>query len=363
MADKEFGPSQQEVVHDSDEHARTGATPQRKGGVLNTLYPPGPRPGAGPRMKNHCRKFWWCDLIVIAVIILVIVLPIIYVAIPNKAQHDINASTLEVTSQEVTNTEPERVHVNIKAIARSGSSFHPTLEGFQAGLSLPGHEPFLYLNIPETKAEAETDINIDQDAPIVNMDSFKEYTKTAIASENFTVIMSGKTKVHQKGLSAISVDYDKQVQLKGLNKLSGLSIEDIKILSGSKNVLPDGSNLVGNVIIPNPSVMTLELGNVTMNLSIDDKAIGIAVLKDLVLKPGTNNSTLTCKVEQLDVIEFITKKYKDGVIPLDIIGNSSVRNGEHLEYFEEAIKSNTIKIKLALGPALRAIGLNITSSS
>lgn len=155
------------------------------------------------------------DLIVIAVIILVIVLPIIYVAIPNKAQHDINASTLEVTSQEVTNTEPERVHVNIKAIARSGSSFHPTLEGFQAGLSLPGHEPFLYLNIPETKAEAETDINIDQDAPIVNMDSFKEYTKTAIASENFTVIMSGKTKVHQKGLSAISVDYDKQVQLKG----------------------------------------------------------------------------------------------------------------------------------------------------
>lgn len=336
-------------------------------------------------LESKSAQCWYCtnktDLIVVAVIILVIVLPIIYVAIPNKAQHDINASTLEVTSQEVTNTEPDQVHVKIKAIARSSSSFHPTLEGFQAGLSLPGHEPFLYLNIPETKAEAETNINIDQDAPIVNMDSFKEYTKTAIASENFTVLMSGKTKVHQKGLSAISVDYDKHVQLKGeqlvafvlvearslittgLNKLSGLSIEDIKILSGSKNVLPDGSNLIGNVIIPNPSVMTLDLGNVTMNLSIDDKAIGIAVLTNLVLKPGTNNSTLTSKVEQLDVIEFITKKYKDGVVPLDIIGNSSVRNGQHLEYFEEAIKSNTIKIKLALGPALQAIGLNITSSS
>lgn len=143
------------------------------------------------------------------------VLPIFYVAIPNKAQHDINASTLEVTSQEVINTEPNKVHVSTKAIARSSSSFHPTIEGFRAGLSLEGQEPFLYLDMPDTKAEAETYISIDQDAPIVNMDSFKEYTKTVIASEQLTVIMSGKTKIHQKGLSAISVNYNKQVQLKG----------------------------------------------------------------------------------------------------------------------------------------------------
>lgn len=35
-------------------------TPQKKGGVMNKLYPPGPTPGAKGRMKNHCRKFWWC---------------------------------------------------------------------------------------------------------------------------------------------------------------------------------------------------------------------------------------------------------------------------------------------------------------
>lgn len=27
---------------------------------MNKLYPPGPKPGAGGRVKNHCRKFWWC---------------------------------------------------------------------------------------------------------------------------------------------------------------------------------------------------------------------------------------------------------------------------------------------------------------
>lgn len=34
--------------------------PQAKGGVMNKLYPPGEKPGAKGRMKNHCRKFWWC---------------------------------------------------------------------------------------------------------------------------------------------------------------------------------------------------------------------------------------------------------------------------------------------------------------
>lgn len=155
------------------------------------------------------------DLLVVAVIILVVVLPVIFVAIPKKAQHDINASTLEVSSQEVTDTQPNQVHLKIKSIARSSSSFHPTLEAFQAGLSLEGQEPFLYLNVPETKAEAVTEIDIEQDAQIANMDSFKQYTKTAMASETFMLHMDGKTKVHQSGLSAISVNYNKVIEMKG----------------------------------------------------------------------------------------------------------------------------------------------------
>lgn len=164
------------------------------------------------------------DLLVVAVIVLIIVLPIVYVGIPNKAQHDINASTLEVTSQEVTDTEPDKVHVHIEAIAHSSSSFHPTLEAFRAGLSLEGQDPFIYLDIPQTKAEDDTPIDVDQEAPIVNMDSFIGYTKTALASEEFTIFLSGKTKVHQKGLSAISVDYNKQVKMKGKLSLGLLPV-------------------------------------------------------------------------------------------------------------------------------------------
>ena len=47
----------------------------KKRGFGAALFPPGNTPGLGPRAKSHCRKFWWCDGLVFAVIVLVIVLP------------------------------------------------------------------------------------------------------------------------------------------------------------------------------------------------------------------------------------------------------------------------------------------------
>jgi hypothetical protein len=119
--------------------------------------------------------------------------------------------------------------------------------------------------------------------------------------------------------------------------------------------------MIGTVYIPNPSVMLLDLGNVTMNLLIDGTSIGYALLPDLVLKPGNNTVPMQAHVDSLKVVQAISTKYKTGVVPLDIVGNSSVRNGVGLTYYEEAIKSNTVRVDLNAGPALMAVGINLTS--
>ena len=136
-----------------------------------------------------------------------------------------------------------------------------------------------------------------------------------------------------------------------MNKLSGLNITDLKVLQANET-LPDGSNLVGNVHLPNPSVMTLDLGNVTMNLSVDGQAIGTSLIPNLLLKPGSNVIPLQSTVNQLTILGFLTK-YPSGVLPVDIVGNSSVaKNGDHLTYYEDALKSNPIKLNLDISHAL-----------
>jgi len=349
-------------VESSQEQTEYGAPP-RKGGVFNTLYPPGPQPGAKGRMKNHCRRFWWCDCLVLIVVVLVIVLPIIFVGIPNIAQHEINASTLEVQSEEVTSPSPDGVHLKIQTVVKSGSKFHPVIEPFRAGLSLKGQSPFLYIDIPKAKSEATTYISIDESVKLASKEGFSQYTQAVLASETLQFNLDGKTKLKLSGLPKMSVKYNKVITMKGLNKLAGLDITDVKILSGKDSILSDGSNFIGNVHIPNPSVMTLDLGNVTMNLFLDGKPVGYSLIPNLVLKPGPNVLPMQSRVDQLAILGLVQSKYKNAVIPLEISGNSSINsNGEHLPYYEAAIKANTIKVDLNIAPALAGIGINITSS-
>jgi hypothetical protein len=119
--------------------------------------------------------------------------------------------------------------------------------------------------------------------------------------------------------------------------------------------------MIGTIYVPNPSVMLLDLGNVTMNLLIDGTSIGYALLPDLVLKPGNNTVPMQAHVDSLLVVQAISKKYKNAVVPLDIVGNSSVKNGVGLTYYEQAIRSNTVRVDLNVGPALAAVGINVTS--
>lgn len=109
--------------------------------------------------------------------------------------------------------------------------------------------------------------------------------------------------------------------------------------------------------------MTLDLGNVTMNLAIDSKSIGYSLIPDLILKPGDNRVPMRSRVDQLAILGLVQTKYKNAVIPLQIVGNSSISNGQHLTYYEEAIESNTINLDLNIAAALSAIGINVTSSA
>jgi len=279
----------------------------KKRGLGATLFPPGNSPGVRPRARNHCRKFWWCDFLVLVVIVLVIVLPVVYVAIPKKAQHDVNASALEIQVQDISDPTPSTVHLKLVSVARSNSSYHPTLDAFRAALFLEDTEPniipFGYVEIPKTKVEHETTITVDQTLNVTNMDQFIAYNKLVMNSDEFRIAIRGRTGLHQKGLSKINVDYNKVVTMKGLNKLSGFNITEVQILTTNE---PDGSNMNGTVSIPNPSVLTINLGNVTMDLSVQGTPIGQSLLPDLVLKPGNNIIPMRSTVNQSLVIGMIT---------------------------------------------------------
>ncbi|KAL1643341.1 hypothetical protein SLS58_005012 [Diplodia intermedia] len=328
----------------------------------------------GSKAKRHCARFWWLWLIVFAIIVLVVVLPIIYVGVPHKGQKELDKADIEVTRQGISDPKPNSFHLVLNNKVTSSSSYHPTLSSFNGSLfledSLPDIKPFGYITIPEVKSESEVQVDVEQDVEVADMDQFIAYNKLVISSEEFRLGLRGRPSVKLDGLPSFDADYNKVVTMKGeacnpfhsqskraeadilqgLNKLAGLAITSADIRTVPE---PDGATLLGTLFIPNPSVLGVSMGNVTMDLSVNGTYIGYTLIPDLNLMPGNNTFNMRSYVDTKLVLGLVTKQYTDFVLPLDIIGNSSINSaGDRIPWLEAAIKQNTIRYDLDLSAAL-----------
>ncbi|EER29402.1 hypothetical protein D8B26_008116 [Coccidioides posadasii str. Silveira] len=309
-----------------------------------------------PRKRGcaaHCKRFWWAYLIGFIVVVLVVVLPVIYVGYPNIAQRDVNRSTLEITEMEITDPAPESFHIRLTQVIGSKSKYHPILDAFNADVSLPDNEqPFLKLDVPSVKAVDGAVAKIDQDVSLPNADAFAAFSLAVMKQEDVSMIIHGRTGLREGSLPKTTVNYDKTVTLKGLNGLKGFNVTDFDLITPA---LDDGTNMRGNVFIPNPSVMTLTMGNLTLNLSVDGEPIGQSFMNNVVIRPGDNNVEMTSKVNQAKVLGLIAGRsapYRDGILPIEIVGESARYNGEDLPYYTKALASNRLHVDLNVGAVL-----------
>ncbi|OAX77055.1 hypothetical protein ACJ72_08650 [Emergomyces africanus] len=186
---------------------------------------------------------------------------------------------------------------------------------------------------------------------------FAEYSRHVLKSETVQLQVDGRTGLKLGGLPKTTVNYHKVISMKGLNSLKGFKLVDFKLASKQD----DGSNLLGEVLIPNPSVISLVMGNVTLELSIDGTVIGTSTLPNLTIRPGENHAPMRSTVDLVKVLPFVNgqnAKYKNGVIPLTIVGKSAVYNGKDLPYYSAALAANVLHIDMDLGPLLGLGGGN-----
>ncbi|KAI9770302.1 MAG: hypothetical protein M1840_003461 [Geoglossum simile] len=342
----------------------------------------GTRPTGFGKFKAFARKYWWLLLIgflssnLIIILCLLVYPPLsclylcmeygrnlsflavarsnlgmgltsgrVYVGLPNIAQQQVDKSTLEIKSMVVTNPTSHSVQIQQEAFLHSSSIFTPTLDAFPAALFLestePNIKPFAYLQLPKVRSTKSTLVSIDQTVKITDIDQFSEYTKTVMNSETFRVALRGRTVLHLGRLPATSVNYNEVLTFKGLNKLKGFDILGSHIVLSNDTTAP---NLIGHAYIPNPSLMTLQMGNVTYDLYANNTFIGQSLIPNLTLRPGNNTVEMRSKVNLLLVAKLTNATA--GMLELEVRGNSSVYNGQHLPYFEAAIKSNPIQITL-----------------
>lgn len=92
------------------------------------------------------------------------------------------------------------------------------------------------------------------------------------------------------------------------------------------------------------------MGNVTLSLATATAGIvGNATILDLTIAPGNNTLPMTAIVDQTKVISSMDK---DGFVNLLITGTSSIYNGQHITYYEKALASNVLSLRMNIQQVL-----------
>ena len=268
--------------------------------------------------------------------------------------------------------------------------YHPTLDAFNVSLSQAGQQTYGLLELPASQSGDEVPTHVEQTVQITDVDAFTQYNLALLTSEIFTPRINGSTWLHEGSLPATYVNFDKSISMKGkphypplqnngripivllmlylppiryslqkllanplnhsgLNSFKGFNITTFKVQNPA---LPDGTNALGTVLIPNPSVLTITFGNVTFDNYVDGKLIGNSTLQNLVVKPGNNTVPLRGITDQLAVLGLIQGKYKDGKLPVEIVGRTATYNGERLPYYELGLQKNVQHVTLDVVAAL-----------
>ncbi|KAF7915047.1 uncharacterized protein EAE98_011370 [Botrytis deweyae] len=304
----------------------------------------------GGKVKRHCARFWWIHLIIFCISFLIIALCLVYVAMPKIAQDGVNDSSLEITQLKFTDPTPDTIVLSQVGILHSPSMYTPTLDPFNASSYLVTNgqyasSPMVIIPLPKIHAlHPKSTISVEnQEVSIVSIDALSDYTTAVLSNEYVTTALVGKTKLHEGALPVITVNYNQTSTYKGLNGLQGFNVTNVRVNLTALS----GPNLSGYAYIPNPSDMTIVMGDVTLELSTATGVVGNSTIANMTLVPGNNTLPMTGTMDQTKVLA--SADLKTGIVQLGIVGKSAIYNGEHLVYYERALASN--KLSLALNVA------------
>lgn len=112
--------------------------------------------------------------------------------------------------------------------------------------------------------------------------------------------------------------------------------------------------------MPNPSVLTIQIGDIVLDIKAGDLVIGNATVKDLTLKPGDNVSPMTGVLDLStiltnlgDVLKSQSSLLSSGNLTLDTITRSVVWNGEEVPYYTKVMSELTLVAKVPIAETLK----------
>ncbi|KAJ5718951.1 hypothetical protein N7493_007406 [Penicillium malachiteum] len=307
------------------------------------------------KIIRHYQRFWCCYCLGL-LIFLIIFLPVFFlVAIPAIAQRIVDNTSLPIYSAEILDPTPSSVSFVLHTSLKIPLGLRIRTNAFNLSLFNRGVHPFtpyITVGLPSYSLKGRTAMTIEQNNTLIlNETRFLDTLTDAVYQERFTMSAKGSTVGHLGALKA-PLTLNKNIELNGLDKLNGFSIDSAQVVIPKE---ADGTNIIATATLPNRSVFTFALGNVTLNLWSYDVLVGQGTIQNVVLKPGNNSVCLRGELDIDTIIDNISdivhsqeSALLDGDFQLSASGNSTIYDGNHIEYYEDVLNNLTLTTRVSI---------------
>lgn len=309
-------------------------------------------------------------------------------AIPAIAQLVVNKSDLRIVNAEVMHPTTDTVRMTLEAKVNLKLALGVRLDPvvFYTFVRSAGHEnAYAGIEIPGQTIKGNYSLGVtDQLTPILNMTSWETFVGQTVFQKETALSLYGVTTGYL-GVLKNHIVLDKDVVIPSeyftivvclplliseiaLNKFEGFSIADSTFLLPAED---DGSNLVANLTLPNPSALSFEVGTITLDLKSGntDLVIGNATVKNVTLRPGNNTFPLRGVVDIGTIVSNLTEvvssqgsAIRRGALSLTAVTRSIVSNGTLIPYYTKVLGSLPLVANVSIGDILRNSLAHIGSS-
>lgn len=278
--------------------------------------------------------------------------------LPSVSQRVVNNSNLVLVDASVMQPRPDSVILTMQSALKLPIGLPVridpiTLDLFNRGES--GNSTFAKLYLNGTTISGNTTLGVTSQFTPLNVDQWTKYVRGVVFEEHAPLSLKGTTMSYLGKLKS-RVTMDKTIKQNTLNGFAGFSIDGSQLLLPAE---PDGTNLIANATLPNPSVMTLEIGTTVLDLKSGDLVIGNATIDNLVLRPGNHSNPVRGRLDLKTVLKNlgpVLQSQKDsirnGYLSLDSVTKTVVYEGVEVPYYTNVMKDLTLTAKIPIGGLL-----------
>ncbi|GKZ67680.1 hypothetical protein AnigIFM50267_002167 [Aspergillus niger] len=306
-------------------------------------------------LRRHWARFWCCYAFW-GIIFLAIFLPIFFcVIIPAIAQRVLDNGTLVLVHADVLQPRPNSIMLSINSALNLPISFPVRMDNLTLSLFnrfLPENNTWAKLYMDGATISGNTTLSVDDQFTPLDVYQWTQYVRSVVFEAHAPLSVKAPVTAYIGKLKS-HITLNKDIKQNTLNSFAGFSISDPKLLLPAES---DGTNLVANATLPNPSVMTLEIGNTTLNLLSGNLTLGNCTLNNLMLRPGNHSTPVRGILDLGTLIENIgpilseqSDSIKEGYLSLTAVGANVEYEGVQVPYYREVMKNLTMTAKVPLG--------------